>query len=315
MLFIPLQFWFCKNPGLALPLIALQYHEIKINIEFNTANHCIMNSVSNPSIIAKMKTCSLFVDYIYLDTDERKRFAQSSHEYLIEQLQFTGAESISSTNEKIKLNFNHPIKEIIWVVSKNEVANYTNKQWFNFTDKVDTTHGSGVVMDPLGNGMIDGILGSASGDVSLGSSNSALASNWASGLVSNLALIGGGIAPTSESFNVFDQGLNPVISARLQLNGHDRFAERNGRYFNLVQPYQHHKNVPSTGINVYSFALNPEDHQPSGTCNFSRIDASALILNLTNSAIANGGSKVYVFAVSYNILRIMSGMGGLAYTN
>jgi hypothetical protein len=113
-----------------------------------------------------------------------------------------------------------------------------------------------------------------------------------------------------------DHGFNPILSAKLHLNGHDRFSERMGRYFNLVQPYQHHTNVPSTGINVYSFGLKPEEHQPSGTCNMSRIDNATLQLTLT-AATTSGTSdaKVRVYATNYNVLRIMSGMGGLAYAN
>merc|ERR1711898_45110 len=252
-LYIPLEFWFCRNPGLALPLIALQYHEVKINIEFRAASDCCFTSgVSVPSLEA----ASLYVDYIYLDTDERRRFAQVSHEYLIEQVQFTGDESVSSVSNKIKLNFNHPCKELIWVVQKDEMVgsndNY-GKEWFNYTD------------------------GDASGTEA--------------------------------------DGYNPVFSAKLQLNGHDRFSERMGRYFNLVQPYQHHTNVPSTGINVYSFGLKPEEHQPSGTCNMSRIDNATLQLTLTAATVSGGDAKVRVYATNYNVLRIMSGMGGLAYSN
>jgi hypothetical protein len=121
----------------------------------------------------------------------------------------------------------------------------------------------------------------------------------------------------------FEGGANPVHMAKLQLNGHDRFSERDGRYFNLVQPYQHHTNVPSKGINCYSFAIKPEEHQPSGSCNFSRIDNATLNLTLTDAStrISSSGStitrtcKLRVYAVSYNVLRIMSGMGGLAYSN
>merc|ERR1712100_801159 len=113
-----------------------------------------------------------------------------------------------------------------------------------------------------------------------------------------------------------DNGFNPVFSAKLQLNGHDRFSERMGRYFNLVQPYQHHSNVPATGINVYSFGLKPEEHQPSGTCNMSRIDNATLQLNITSAATnCSRCCKVRVYATNYNVLRIMSGMGGLAYSN
>jgi len=214
-LYMPLQFWFCRNPGLALPLIALQYHEVKINIEFEAA----------PTGVT-MSNASLYVDYIYLDTDERRRFAQVSHEYLIEQLQFTGDESPSS---KIKLNFNHPVKELVWVEYK------------------------------------------------------------------------GGAPQTTYS------------SAKLQLNGHERFSVRKPAYFQLVQPYQHHERVPEDKhINVYSFALKPEEHQPSGTCNMSRIDNATLNLESINQGDSD---TVKVFAVNYNVLRVMSGMGGLAYSN
>ena len=234
-LYIPLEFWFCRNPGLALPLIALQYHEVKINIEFRALSELTTTAALS------LSAASLYVDYIYLDTDERRRFAQVSHEYLIEQVQFTGDESVSSVSNKIKLNFNHPCKELVWVVQRD--ADGVEK--FDYTDA---------------------------------------------------------------------SGLNPVLIAKLQLNGHDRFSERMGRYFNLVQPYQHHTNVPKTGINVYSFGLKPEEHQPSGTCNMSRIDNATLQLTLTSETVATD-AKVRVYATNYNVLRIMSGMGGLAYSN
>merc|ERR1711904_558859 len=133
----------------------------------------------------------------------------------------------------------------------------------------------------------------------------------------------GGVFPHSHSdgsgmylkLEAADTGFNPVFSAKLQLNGHDRFSERMGRYFNLVQPYQHHTNVPATGINVYSFGLKPEEHQPSGTCNMSRIDNATLQLTLTANTFDAGDAKVRVYATNYNVLRIMSGMGGLAYSN
>lgn len=258
-LYIPLEFWFCRNPGLSLPLIALQYHEVKLNLEFRSAAECYFGT---PSVTPSLVAASLYVDYIYLDTDERRRFAQVSHEYLIEQLQFTGDESVSSVSNKIKLNFNHPCKELVWVVQKDahvstsETEAAEGKQWFNYTDNfVDSDTTTAV-------------------------------------------------------------GVNPVLSAKLQLNGHDRFSERMGRYFNLVQPYQHHTNVPSTGVNVYSFGLKPEEHQPSGTCNMSRIDNATLQLTLTaNTVSASSDAKVRVYATNYNVLRIMSGMGGLAYSN
>lgn len=291
VLYVPLEFWFNRNAGLALPLIALQYHEVKVNIEFRDKSDCYWSSA--PVTVGDFDECSLFVDYIYLDTDERRRFAQVSHEYLIEQLQYTGDETTSTSTPKIKLNFNHPVKELVWVVQPDKftsgaVDSYKGKQWFNFTDDWDTTYSSAT----FGNGsnLVD----------PLGSNDAGAMPGVAAGGANNVLL------PVS-----FESGVNPVSRAKLQLNGHDRFSERDGRYFNLVQPYQHHENVPKAGINVYSFALKPEEHQPSGTCNMSRIDNATLQLFLTNKIGSSDTAKVRVYAVSYNVLRIMSGMGGL----
>ena len=336
-LYIPLEFWFCRNPGLALPLIALQYHEVKINIEFRDAASCTWSSGN--VVVPSLSAASLYVDYVYLDTDERRRFAQVSHEYLIEQLQFTGDESVSSTANKIKLNFNHPVKELVWVVqpdahvSKDSTQNVGGLQWFNYTDALDLTPLSGTPGSPLG----DGLTGSDNGGVATTATVTAnfggvsglnqtvqqgfSTTNPANYNASNFNLAQalntyGGVADNGA---VLDRGDNPVASCKLQLNGHDRFSERDGRYFNLVQPYQHHSNCPATGINVYSFGLKPEEHQPSGTCNMSRIDNATLQLTLTQRSVRQNSSSrscsVRVYATNYNVLRIMSGMGGLAYSN
>ncbi len=325
-LFIPLQFWFCRNPGLALPLIALQYHEVKVNVDLNTKANCYHCWDTAPTI-PDLNT-RLYVDYIYLDTDERRRFAQISHEYLIEQLQFTGDEAVSGTAQKIKLNFNHPVKELVWVVRKDTVLTggdaYGGKQNWNFTDRLDDTYFSGTPSDPLGGGMgtaaaltsnfpsslpyEEGATGTNGNGVTISGNNT----DPSTVTFSNVMDKSEGLNAWVTALRVHDAGENPVEKAKLQLNGHDRFSERVGRYFNLVQPYQHHTNVPATGINVYSFALKPEEHQPSGTCNFSRIDNATLHLTLTTTLSAG---KVSVYAVNYNVLRIMSGMGGLAYSN
>lgn len=254
----------------------------------------------------RLGQCSLFIDYIYLDTDERRRFAQVSHEYLIEQLQFTGDESINSTTNKIKLNFNHPCKEIIWVVQRDLNISESaplGKQWFNYTDDYDTTYvASGAAAD--------------SGAFAASFSNLVNPSTGVSGDAGSMPGMAAGGANNVYIPVSFENGTNPVVKAKLQLNGHDRFSERDGRYFNLVQPYQHHENVPSQGINVYSFGLKPEEHQPSGTCNMSRIDNAVLQLTISPKSFSNtSAAKVRVYAVNYNVLRIMSGMGGLAYSN
>jgi hypothetical protein len=111
--YVPLQFWFCRNVGLALPLIALQYHEVKVNIEFASVAELLTGTVGGASLDAQ-----LWADYIYLDVDERKRFAQVSHEYLIDQLQFVGSDTVGAASGTVnsKLNFNHPVKELVWVM-------------------------------------------------------------------------------------------------------------------------------------------------------------------------------------------------------
>ena len=244
-MYIPLQFWFCRNPGLALPLIALQYHEVKFNISFKALADLYVKTGSSDLVKTPSLEASLFVDYIYLDTDERRQFAQVQHEYLIEQLQFTGAETVSGGAYKSKLALNHPCKELIWVVQDS----------------------------------------------------------------------GATAAPTA---------YKDVSTAKLQLNGQDRFSERAGAYFNLVQPYQHHTSIPSDGVYVYSFALKPEDHQPSGTLNMSRIDTATLMVEVQDLSATGVGmplateysyTGINIYAVNYNVLRILSGMGGLAYSN
>ena len=322
VLYIPLQFWFCRNPGLALPLIALQYHEVKINLEFRTLAECCGVKTSVPSV--SLGGASLYVDYIYLDTDERRRFAQVSHEYLIEQLQFTGDESVTSTNNKIKLNFNHPCKELVWVTQLDESvvaaptgAKVNGRQWFNYTDKVDPTpyaQQDALVL----NDILDGVINTSpetGGVTAYGQTLNVTANSDATTIGGGADFSGTAGGLLSANNAAYDQGENPTVNAKLQLNGHDRFSQRNGRYFNLVQPYQHHERVPVTGVNVYSFGLKPEEHQPSGTCNMSRIDNATLHLTLSSLIKSDNAAKVRVYATNYNVLRIMSGMGGLAYSN
>lgn len=292
-LYVPLQFYFCRNPGLSVPLVALQYHEVKINIQFRPLDDCMWWSGTKPS--ASMDA-SLLVDYVFLDTDERRRFAQVSHEYLITQLQFTGDESTATQFNKFKLAFNHPTKEIVWASVKDKFTDgsiATGNQWFNFSTKEDKTYLTGGSLDPLGGGM-----GMGGNDYML---DAALSNLYA----------GDGSATAYNLPSLSEVGDNPTKSAKLVLNGHDRFAERDGRWFNLAVPFACHENIPATGINVYSFGLRPEEHQPSGSINFSRIDTANLHLTLADSEAC----KVKIYAVNYNILRIMSGMGGLAYSN
>lgn len=253
-LYVPLVFFFNRNPGLALPLIALQYHEVKLNVQFESFDN--VKIATDTSGTTTGLNARLYVDYVYLDTDERRRFAQVSHEMLIEQLQFTGAEDASTTSCRPRLNFNHPVKELVWVF----------KHDGDDTDPFDYSHDNDGDFD------------------------------------------------NTNEHTTSDGALDPMKSAKLMLNGHDRFTERPAKYFRLVQPYQHHTRIPNRAIYCYSFALKPEEHQPSGTCNFSRIDNATLQCTMESDATV-AGRKIHVYAVNYNVLRIMSGMGGLAYSN
>jgi len=268
-LYVPLQFWFCKNPGLALPLIALQYHEVKVKI-ITRATAALMNSDHSgnfTSLTVGDPTVKLWADYIYLDTDERRRFAQVSHEYLIEQLQRQ-----TGSRNTLDLNLNHPVKELIWTVQADSAS-----------AEVDLTLAS---TDATAN--VDSTVANGNDYFCYSSVRPSAERTVMNGQSSN------------EGFTDFS----------LELNGHERFAKRDATYFRTCQPLQAGHKIPTKHIYCYSFALKPEEHQPSGTCNFSRIDNAQMMFTGIPAS-----STLTVYAVNYNVLRIMSGMGGLAYSN
>jgi hypothetical protein len=468
-LYIPLQFWFCRNTGLALPLIALQYHEVRLNIELTNVANLLIQSGANALITTNLflGSVGLMVDYVYLDSEERRRFAQVGHEYLIEQLQFGGAETLVASsgsgvvNQKHTLNFNHPTKEIIWAPilgawNNNIFLTYSgdDSQWGSAVDYAAENIADGMfILAPSNNTALPAagwvnlflpavaanssayvtpintpvytgttntpvvtVLVNNSGTGSLlqtgnnrpsalwinlnvlsqtttslcsfvenilvtldvqgtgvdwNSTNETYLTRLVTGATSatvgltvpallpmskvkvvshNLSLTDVSIPVTELSdtraytqitaYNALsvrdvvvnqpnNYGLrldgtgNLVQFGQLKLNGHDRFSVQNGPYFNYVQPAQHHTRTPADGINVYSFSLHPEQHQPSGSANLSRIDTTILSVSYSDSLRSNkklklqvyNGTLIYIFAFSYNVLRIMSGMGGLAYAN
>ncbi len=250
VLYVPLVFTWNRLPAIYLPMVALQFQDVRITVEFRNVNECIRGTYSGST--PQLGETSLWVDYVYLDSEERRLFARGKHEYLVEQLQYQGEESLNGTNNKVKLAFNHPVKELYWVVARNDnmdTSVNTYMDWTNFTDK-----------------------------------------------------------------HVDNDGDNPVLTSKLLLNGQERFAPRDGKYFRLIQHYQNHTNSGIEGLNVYSFAIHPEEHQPSGTTNFSRIDNASLNVVLT-SAMSGVDATIKVFVFSYNILRVASGLGGLAFAS
>ncbi len=251
--YVPMRFWFCRNPGLAIPLIALQYHEVKFNIQFALSSAYIFPT-SATSNIANAQF-AVYADYVYLDTTERRQFAQNAHEYLIDQLQYQQESGVNSVSNTIRLNFNHPVKELVWVGTPTALTS-----------------------------------------------------------VSSVSNVSGGATPALITQST---GSASAMQVKIILNGTDRFTARNLKYFTRNQIWDTHTGFGATGVAdsvaVYSFALRPEEHQPSGTCNFSRIDTAQLWFYGSN---ANEYiNALTIFAVNYNLLRIMSGMGGLAYSN
>ena len=273
--FLPLMFFFNRNPGLYLPLIALQYHEVRIDFDLASDMEVYLN-----------KTFKVWANYIYLDTEERRRFAQKGHEYLIEQVQHTGVDSVDATGTKqIRLSYNHPVKELVWCYS----GTGTDSLW-NFGKAAGTSKV---------------VLSSGPVDISTTVGDGALPISAATGAPVVLTSGAGKEAWTEELQSV-------QTTMKLVLNGQDRFKEQGSKYFNQVQPFNHHSGCPMPGVYSYSFALKPEEHQPTGTCNFSRID-NAQVAVVT--AGAGDATNLHMFATNYNVLRIQSGMGGLAFSN
>lgn len=256
---VPLQFWFCRNKGLMLPLIAIQNNEVRINFEFRRFNELWVSSSSTFSFTQDKNVvhASLMIDYVFLEDEERRFFAKSAHFYLIEQLQMHSEGLLAEKSDNVVCldQFNHPSKELIWVIQTSTIIEDGKNEWLNFSDR------------PYG----------------------------------DLSGPGGG---TDAKDN--------MTRAVLQINGQDRFDKREAEFFRIIEPYKYHLRVPNNFIYVYSFGFCPEEHQPSGTCNFSRID------NLTlNVDIINGLTNpvIFIYAPCYNILAISGGLVGVKYVD
>ena len=426
--YVPLQFWFCRNNALALPLIALSYHDVRLNFDFESINKLICwtsNSVSDAPRLSSLQIVSagLLVDYVYLDVDERRGFSQMGHSYLIEQLQYNDSLTLpgnSSTvvSTSLRIDFNHPTKEIIWALkvgafngnsssssfinastSLDEFLTYTHlDDWSSAVDNAarnlvegafSTTVGAAGTAVPLVSGtpavalgttyvtlysgtvvtIIDNTEGVAvlkaittsklffnsNTDLMLDIASATLVinangsikctdvvhtlllndvsipvSSWTDNRYSHLTndtTVRAHndvhvIQPSNYGMRLDGRG-NPVSLANIKMNGHDRFSQQPGIYFNKLVPLKVHTRTPADGINVYSFALNPEKYQPSGSTNLSRIDNTVINLTVTDPLRVNSqfsldfttNTNIYIFAVNYNLLRILGGMAGIAFSS
>tara|TARA_Y100000996_G_scaffold37769_1_gene26324 strand:+ start:20 stop:1546 length:1527 start_codon:yes stop_codon:yes gene_type:complete len=359
---IPLQFWFCRNPGLALPLIALQYHEVQLNFIFGTS-------------VGVNAHLNVECDYFYLDTDERRRFAQASHEYLIEQLQ---VQILNNTSDH-KISFNHPVKELIWTSSTDyinaslslnghERFEKQNKEYFQLRQPYDyhsaipgynipITEKTELLTTPIDSGIrkhnldTNNIAEETCITLKTDSLNFNSTTNFDKFKLGDMITItisaypspgrteGDGVQLSGEDLGNTESDITssktsfhrvsvidtttkvitftPEITEHIGSNNLINNWETtdtgwDGIYVYIlgrIQKKEARCSKLNKNINVYSFSLRPEDHQPSGTCNFSRIDTARLV---TGANLSSGDT---IYAVNYNILRIMSGMGGVAYSN
>jgi len=271
-LYVPMYFWFCRNVGLSLPLIAIQSQEIRFNVTFRQYEELVISSTGVPLIPnnnpLEIVQAWMDIDYIFLEDDERKIFAKNNHQYLIEQLQVY-ATSLTSNglrqdptdpnkmtripdlNQNVLLNFNHPVKELYWVIQNSTVLSvypFGGNEWYNFSTQ-----------------------------------------SYKNGKVN---------------------GTDPMLKGKLIFEGQELFNTKDAKFFRTVVPYQRHTNVPNNFIYIYSFSLNPEDFQPSGSCNFSRIDSQLLYLEISDQLI---DPIITIFATNYNILNISGGLCGIEY--
>jgi len=297
--FMPLLFFFNRNPGLFLPLIALQYHEVRLDFDLTSYYSSYFGT----------NAMEVWANYVYLDTEERRRFAQKGHEYLIEQVQHTGGDSITAAGAStIRLSFNHPVKELIWCYA-NTTSTANNSLW-NFSTSCANVNVTCSLSPSFGIGFMPHEVGAprlVAGNVY--STSFGLLSNLASG---NTYWVEEGNQVASTAAGALGYEVGPLTNFKVVLNGQDRFKEQPGKYFNQYQPLVYHTGTPYPGIYVYSFALQPEEHQPTGTCNFSRIDNAQVAITIKTGYTT---PLQKMFAVNYNILRIQSGMGGLAFSN
>jgi hypothetical protein len=360
VLYIPLQFWFCRNPGLALPLIALQYHEVRVNVTLGAATDLVTkgnfaNVSRAAAALPQLKDMALYIDYVYLDTDERRRFAQQSHEYLIDQLQFGLQQTLTSSTARIDLTLNHPVKELVWVFQDarktdcgsalTAATGYTQpfayddivgrcRLQINGQDRFDERFGDYFWKVQPYQHHTGGAFWPTRSAVSTGMVAVALAGSPTTASFSG-SMLDGVLTVTSISGTLLDGMLiaaagipfgttiTSVITGTGAPGTTGRFAvSSTATVASIVGGLASLPNVAVSSavnpINVYSFAIQPEEHQPSGTCNFSRIDTSTLVFDSIKTGAYPTKDTPFnfrIYAVNYNIFRVMSGMGGLAYSN
>jgi len=359
-LFIPLQFWFNRHAGVALPTAALEHNQVKIHLELTALDKLLLatpthyieveddlisltsgeyieqqdgnnlvqarfihfdsakkrlylqrmsdfsfngkstkahqreikgltssftvtikesaceKKVRNRSVdltSLQIKDAYLLVEHVYLDIDERVRLTEGNHEYLVEQLQFNGDQTVDGLHQMFKLGFTGPTKELFWVTQLDS-ANRLN-QTFNYTDSLIN----------YGDGTTEEFYECTTEEKQLS---------------------------CCTSYKTVRKGKDLIKNATVLFNGQERLSERDSCYFGKIQPYQHHTNTPATGINSYSFSVHPEEQQPSGTANLTKVEDVRLKIEV-KGVNAKRKAKIRIYSVSLNTLRVSTGISGLVF--
>lgn len=314
--YVPLEFYFNRDSGHALPLLRLHYHTPRIHVEFRELSECMWSArrqadgawaydpavLGTGVVLAQDVSIDLFGDYIYLDNEERRVLAALDElDLVVTQVQMQEYDALASNrNHRMELKFHNACKELVFLSQRDdytaesynlpESARPGGRQWFNYTDAIDKTY-----LEDYN--FASGIPETDDDPVSY---------------VSELSLAPGGASSATVKVS-FGDGKNPFDRVSLKVNGIDRLSEREGKYYNMMMPYQYHTNVPPAGVCVMSFAMQPETNAPSGYLNMSRVDSVALHFTLSSNA-ATAVNHVRVYAPTLNILRTSNGMGTLLYS-
>ena len=272
-IYLPLNFFFNRNPGLALPLISLGNQQVRIVCNWNNDEGVWTGVTSTPQVVDS--SIKFWANYVFLDQEERNVMTERDQSYLIDQVQFSGSETITATSpagtvQRIPLNFKHPVKELVWCFPNDTQS----QKQYNFTKK------SVNVNEVITNGQSEPHL--SGGTVRL--FNGEIMSETADG---------------------------PLSSMYIEINKSKVAEEQGGKYYNSVQSQQHHTGCPIPGLYSYSFALRPESIKPTGSCNFSRIQDAACFVRTKNAT----NTLMELYATNFNVLDIKKGFASLAFSS
>lgn len=356
IMYIPFNFWNCKYSGLSIPLICMLYHDVKINIKLNDLNNCCYYEKLNEETLIEnliaLESVKIVANYVYLDDEERKKFAQYGHEYLIDQTQYALFNNITNQKINIKLDFFNPIKQLFWIAR--DQANIERLKYFEYSGNLYVDIYSFEYVESQQNDLqqnqqiiVKTIDKNIQSQIAIGDQIEIHNSIYYNGtyIVKNIVdecvyidcdyfidenyFYNYAFDNIEQTYTKKDEymgnsqayirkitSLNPFKTCSLILNGVELFDKYDGIFFNFVQPYSHNTKSPNYGLNTYSFALNPEEHQPSGFCNFTQLDVATMNFQMNSNYINKTSNKIInisLYAHGYNILKFSHGKAGIIF--